>query len=219
MGIKEFIKKEFILLFIIALGFALGLYMYPILPEKVPIHWNVYGQIDNYGSKIWLVLWVPLLNLGIYLMMLLIPFIDPKKKNYSLFEGSYKLLRNIIVLFFFAIYLFVLFASIGFVVKVEKVVPIIVAVMLTLIGNYMGTFKQNFFVGIKTPWTLSDSEIWNKTHRIGGRIWVLGGILMILSTLLLKSSINFAVFMSIILIMVFVPIVYSYVLYARKEKN
>lgn len=219
ISLKEFIKKEWPLLLLILAQFMVGLCSAPYLPDKVPIHWNVYGQVDNYGSKMWGVVWFPLISLALYAMFFLLPLIDPKRKNYDLFEGSYKVIRSTILLFFAAIYGFTIAYSLGYTMRVDKVIPVAVAVLFIILGNYFGRIKQNWFVGIKTPWTISDSEVWNKTHRVSGKIWVIGGLIMAAASLLLEGPMLFVIFMGAILILAFGPIIYSYVLYRKLHKN
>ncbi len=212
--IKQFLKKEWLPLTLIALSFIAGWYFHPKLPDMVPMHWNFAGEVDDYGPKLMVTLGFPAIALAMYIMMLVLPFIDPKRKNYNLFEGSYFLIRTIILFFFIFMFGVIVTAGLGYNLDVSKVVVFAVGLLFIVLGNYMGRVRQNFFVGIKTPWTLSNNEVWTKTHRAAAKVWVLGGLLM-MASIFINSILTFIV----ILAAAFFPIVYSYILYVKLDKN
>lgn len=192
--------------------------VYPHLPEQVPGHWNIHGEVDAYYSRFFGAFFPPLMAIGLYLMMLFIPLIDPRRDNYRRFTGAYTFLRWSLVVFFGILYAATILVALGYPVNVALAVKAMVSVLLIIIGNFMGQFRHNYFVGIKTPWTLSSEEVWQGTHRLGGRIWVVGG-LVCLAMSLVDSPWGAVVFFTAIMLMTIVPIVYSYLLFKKLGKN
>ncbi len=206
------LKKDWYILVLILATFLAGLYFYPDLPAKVPTHWNISGKIDGWSSKAFAVWFFPLLNLGIYFMMLLLPRIDPRRENYKRFAGAYNLIRLALHIFLAFIYLLTLYAAFGHEVKVDIFVKFSVSLLFLILGNYMGKIKHNYFVGIKTPWTLANEEVWTKTHRFAGPFWVGAGILGLLLSFFRTAWAGYLLFASY-LVMGLVPIIYSYIIY------
>ena len=208
------LKKDWVLLILIVLGFALGVYFYPSLPDKVPIHWNSRGEVNGYGSKLFGAFGLPLLNLGLYLLLLVLPHIDPKRKNYDKFKSTYQFIKYLLVVFFLGLEVTTLLIATGVTNNPTIFIQISVSMLFILLGNVMGRFKHNYFVGIKTPWTLANEEVWRKTHRMAAPIWVIGGIINILLTVT-GITFNGIGFIIITVVIVIVPTVYSYVLYKK----
>jgi uncharacterized membrane protein len=212
--ISNVLKKDWVILILIVLGFALGVYFYPALPDKVPIHWNSRGEVNGYGSKLFGAFVLPLLNLGLYLLFLVLPHIDPKRKNYDNFKPTYQFIKYLLVVFFLGLEVTTLLIATGVTHNPTIFIQISVSMLFILLGNVMGRFKHNYFVGIKTPWTLANEEVWRKTHRMAAPIWVIGGIINILSTVT-GLTLNGIVFIIIMVVIVIVPTVYSYILYHK----
>jgi len=181
--INKFLKKDWLILILISLGFALGAYFYPSLPDKVAIHWNLQGEVNGYGNRFVGAFGIPLVNLGIYLLFIVLPYIDPKRKNYDSFQSTYQYLKCLLVIFLLVIQLTTLLIAKGVVINQSVFIPILVSLLFIAIGNVMGRFKFNYFVGVKTPWTLANEEVWRRTHRMAAPLWVIGGILNILLTI------------------------------------
>ena len=208
------LKKEWYILLLILATFLIGLYFYPDLPAKVPTHWNIRGEIDGWSTKTFAVWFFPLLNLGIYFMMLLLPRIDPRRDNYKRFEGPYNLIRLALHIFFAFVYLLSLYAAFGHEVKVDILVKSSMSLLFIILGNYMAKIKHNYFVGIKTPWTLASEEVWTKTHRFAGPFWVSAGVLGLALSFVRATWAGY-LFFGAIMIMVFIPMIYSYIIFKR----
>ncbi|MGI5921084.1 MAG: SdpI family protein [Syntrophomonadaceae bacterium] len=203
-------------LWVLLLGLLVsGIIVYPHLPPQVPGHWNIHGEVDAYYSRQFGAFFVPLMTVGIYLLMLFIPMIDPRRENYVRFSGAYTFLRWALVLFFTVLYLATILIALGYTVDVALIIKAMVAVLLIVTGNYMGQFRHNYFVGIRTPWTLANEEVWQQTHRMGAKIWVAGGLVCLVMAPI-KSVWAAYVFFTSIMIMTLVPIVYSYILFKKK---
>lgn len=212
--ISNVLKKDWPILILIALGFILGAYFYPSLPNRVPIHWNLKGEANGYGSRFYGAFGLPLTNLGIYLLFIILPHIDPKRKNYEIFKSTYQYLKYLLIIFLLGMQVTSYLIATGGAINRPVYIQVLVSLLFILIGNVMGRFKHNYFVGIKTPWTLANEEVWRKTHRMAAPLWVLGGIINIVIAFI---AINFKeiAFIIVMVVMVIVPIVYSYIIYQR----
>lgn len=214
----KLIKKDWLLILLILASFGLAFYFYPMLPDRVPSHWNLQGEIDGYSSRFFGAFGLPLLNAALYVLFVVTPYIDPKKANYKLFQGAYKLIRVVMHIFMIAVQVIILIAALGYAINTGFLVKFGVAMLLVSIGNVMGRFKHNYFVGIKTPWTLSNEEVWRKTHRMAAPIWVLGGIVCAASAFW-NNSASAVVFFAAVMILVIIPTVYSYIEYHKLMKS
>lgn len=209
--------SEWPLWLLIVATLMLGVVVYPHLPEQVASHWNYRGEVDGYSSRGWGAFGIPLLTAGIYLGMLLLPLIDPNRQNYEKFAGAYRVIKALLVVFMTALQLVVILNALGFKTPVGKIVMTGVSLLVLIIGNYMGQFRHNYFVGIKTPWTLASEEVWRKTHRLGGRLWVAAGILGLAGALLGGPVGGLALAVALALAVI-VPFVYSYLEYRKLSK-
>ena len=216
-GIAEEIKRDWLALVLIAVSLLVAFLIYPHLPERVPSHWNVKGQVDSYSSKSWGAFGLPLMTAGIYFLMVIVPRIDPKKGNYDRFKGAYRLIKLAFVLFFIALYAVVLMNAMGFPVPVDRMVIIAMGLLFMVIGNFMGQFRHNYFIGIKTPWTLASEDVWQKTHRFGARIWVGSGLVMAITGLFFGGQRGFLLVMASIAVAALVPVIYAYLLYKKTD--
>lgn len=191
---------------------------YNKIPNQIPIHWNLNGSV-TYGSQ--LNLWINASMSVIFAILFpILRRIDPRGKNYDKFGKYYDEFQIFMMLFFIAITSIMVSESINpGEINVEKVIVILVGVLFTIIGNMMPKFKNNFFVGIKTPWTISSENVWNKTHRIGGIMWFFGGLLIIGAGILLKGTAIFVSVLIITCIITIVPIVMSYFWYKENVKG
>jgi uncharacterized membrane protein len=215
--ISSILKQDWLIIILILLGFAIGAYFYPLLPDKVPIHWNFQGEINGYGSKWFGAFGLPLINLALYVMLFVLPYIDPKRKNYADFQSTYQFIKYLLIVFFLGIEVFTLLLATGAVVNQPMFIQILISLLFILLGNVMGRVKHNYFVGIKTPWTLANEDVWRKTHRLAAPLWVIGGIVNILLAAL-GASFNGISFGIIVAIITIVPMVYSYFAYQKIVK-
>lgn len=216
---SDFIKKEKFSLAVLLLSFIFAAWAYPRMPEIVPTHWGINGEPDGFSSREFGAWFFPFLNLGLYVMLIVVPKIDPKKKNYAKFESSYRLIRTVMVVFLSLIYVAASLAGIGYDVDIGRVVPVLVSALIILIGNVIGRVKFNYFVGVRTPWTLANETVWKKTHLFASRSMVVGGLIALAASLFLEKQMLFAVFMTAILASSFVPVIYSYFVYQKEIRE
>ena len=200
-------------LFIIA-AVGVAAWLYPSIPEQVPSHWNVHGEVDGYMPKPWGVVVLPLAAILVFMVMRLIPVISPKGYRTEPFANVMHIFQVAMVGFMSLVAILVVLEASGVNVHLNKVIFGALGVLFIVIGNYFGKIRKNFFLGIRTPWTLASDEVWARTHRIGGRLFVLYGLIMLAGMFVTIPPVVFLVMVGMI---VLVPVVYSYVVYRRVE--
>lgn len=205
-------RIELALLLLIALMFGAALVVWPSAPSDIPVHWNASGQVDRYGGKFEGLLLLPLMALGLYLLMRYLPNIDPGRLNYARFGGAYTAIRAGVLLLMAGIYAMVIAWVLGSPVDMSRAVPLAVGALFVLFGSVLGQVQPNWFVGIRTPWTLSSTESWSRTHRLGGWLFIALGVLFALTGLLKIGSFGFVVIGAAVAV-VAVLVVYSYVIW------
>jgi len=203
---------------LILVSLVAGALVYPYLPDQVPSHWNIRGEVDNYSSRLWGAYGIPLLNTGIYLLMLLLPLIDPRRDNYDKFFKTYQVLKLMIICFLTGIYVIIVLAAMGYNVSVDRLVTLGVSLLIIVIGNFMGKIRHNYFVGIKLPWTLANEDVWQKTHRMAGPLWVVAGFAGVVGAIIGGQTAAVLLFGGLT-VSVVVPAIYSYLLYRRINDN
>jgi len=213
---KVFSKKEILPVALIVVAFIVGLLLYPDLPEIMPSHWNAQGEVDAWSSKNFSVFFFPGLTLGIYLLMTFIPLIDPLRKNYIKFRMVYFWFRTIFVVFFISLYFYTLWVGLGSELNINYFILPAMSALFILIGMFLPKIRKNYFVGIKTPWTIHSEEVWNKTHQFSGKLFVIAGMIALASIFFPKYS--FLIFMAAILSATVLSIASSYFIF-RKVKG
>ena len=193
-----------------------GVLLYPRLPEQVPSHWNLAGQVDRYGPRTWGAFGPPLLAAGIYALMLLVPLVDPRRENYRRFAGAYRVLRLTLVAFLVGLHAVTLLAAVGQPVRIDLWVPAAVSLLFIVLGNLMGQIRHNYFVGIRTPWTLASERVWQKTHRAASYAFVLAGLAGLLG-LCFGPAVRSALLFGALGGAVLFATGYSYLVYRREE--
>ena len=205
------IHKGMIILILISI--IATVFIYSSLPEKIPTHWNIRGEIDSYGSKsfVW---FTALLPLGIYLLMIYVPEIDPRRESYKKHKKAYETLMNIVVLFLLMIHWIAIFSALGYPVSVARIIPIGIGILFIVIGNYMGQIRPNYTFGIRIPWTLADETVWKKTHRVGSFAFILSGLIFIIAGIINKPFSFILAISSIFVVLIYIGI-YSYLEYKK----
>ena len=211
----EKFKKEIPFIAVALLPFVYLAYIWNELPKEVPMHWNASGEIDRWGDKSELFMMLFMLTGITYFVFLIIPYIDPKQKLQNM-GNKLNNLRLILALFMSALAIYILYSVQQKTSNPVLIFPL-VGLLFAFLGNYFKTIKPNYFIGIRTPWTLENEEVWKKTHLMGGKLWFVGGLLMAL-TFVLPNKIQFYTFIGIVTVISIVPIVYSYLEF-KKIKN
>jgi len=171
-------RGEWPSLALLAIVLATSVWGWAALPDRVPVHWNAQGQIDRYGSKLEGVAIMPIVAVGVYLLFLALPLIDPWRASYVRFDATYRVLRVGLLAFLAFLNAVVVGSTAGLALDAPLLIGIATAALLLGIGAVLHDVKPNFFVGIRTPWTLASPRSWAATHRWGGRVLVVGGLLL-----------------------------------------
>lgn len=188
---------------------VVSLLVYPRLPPRVAMHWSLAGEPNGYGSSLLAAVMVPAMILAVRAVAGLLPRIDPKGENYRKFAGTYWLIFNGVMLFMGLVHLAVLAYGLGAPVRMERLIPAGVGVLLMVVGNYLTRVQPNWFVGIRTPWTLSSESVWRRTHRVGGWLMAGGGALMAVAAFL-PTRVHLVIFFTTLALVSVVPLVLSY---------
>ncbi|MFD2248299.1 SdpI family protein [Pontibacter ruber] len=211
------LTREIILWFIILVPLAYLALSWNELPERVPVHFNVQGEADGWAGKTSLIGIVFLTTVVMNLLLLLIPKIDPKRKL-AYMGSKYDQLRFILVGFMAALAMFVIYNAVHEDTFQINILFLLLGAMFVGLGNYFQAIKPNYFIGIRTPWTLESEHVWRKTHRLGGRLWMIGGLLMMVLALLPFDQFRQVLFLVIVGVLVLIPVIYSF-LESRKEQR
>lgn len=201
-------------LVVIAAMFAAAAWSWSRVPDQIPTHWNLRGEIDGYGSKPVGLLLLPSIVAGTYLLMLLVPLVDPGRANYRNFAKAYNAFRIVLVLFLGVVYVVGLLAAFGQHVDMTMVMFLALSALFLVIGNFMGKIRPNWFVGVRTPWTLSSKLSWDKTHRLAGWLFGLMGVVFGV-TAFVETTWMFIAAFGVTGICVVWMVVYSYFVYRR----
>jgi len=188
------------------------------MPDTVPMHFNYKGEADRYGSKMELLALVVLMNPVVYLLMKLVPKIDPKRKI-DADSKQYISLRIIMSLILSGLSAYIIYLTMHSTVTSGNFMLIIFGTVFILLGNYIQTVKPNYFIGIKTPWALENADNWRYTHRLGGKAMVICGAVTILAALFFSPQTAGIIFVAGIIIEVAVPFVFSYLFYVRNKNE
>lgn len=199
---------------LIAVGASVA--MYAGLPEQVPVHWDLRGQVDGYGSRFAVLFLTPLIMVAVWGLLRFLPRIDPHRANYARFAGTYEVIIDSVMAMMLVIHLAILLGASGAPDSVPLVVRAAVGAMFIVMGNVMPRTRQNWFVGVRTPWTLASARVWERTHRFAGYMFVALGVVVIL-TIPLAPQIGIPILAAGLAIVGFGAVIYSYVEW-RKEK-
>lgn len=208
-----------ILVIIMIIGATIaGLLLWNRLPEQMASHWNINDQVDSYMPKFWGVCMVPLITLGMFVLFLVIPSIDPLKANIAQFREAFNLFIVLMVAFMLYIYGLTLAWSLGYTgFRMSSSMLPAIGLLFIFIGFMLRQAKRNFFIGIRTPWTLSSDRVWNKTHQIGSTLFMVAGALAVIGSFFGGMTAFWMLMIPIFGSTIFL-VIYSYVLY-KQETN
>jgi len=190
---------------------------YPSVPDRVVSHWNTAGEADGYMSKLWGLSLIPLIMTGFVALLAVLPRIDPYKKNYEKFGGYYEGFILLFVFFMLAIQVQIILWSSGYQISPNLTFPFLIGTLFIYIGFLLGHAEQNWFVGIRTPWTLSSKTVWKKTHELGGKLFKIAGVIAFAGVLAAKYAIWFILVPA--LAVGVVTVIFSYFEYQKEVKS
>ncbi len=208
-------NKKILVSLIVVLCFVVGFYSYFLMPEQMASHWNFKGEADGYTSREFGVFFFPFLISLIALLLFFVPKIDPLKKNIEKFKDDYEMFIVWFTVFFFYLYVLTLLWNMGIAFNMNMVLMPGFGLFFYFIGNLIEKAKRNFFIGIRTPWTLSSDKVWDKTHQLGGKLYKTIGILAFIS-IFFSDYAFFFVFIPIIIFSIYL-VFYSYFQFKKES--
>jgi len=214
-------KKSAILfvLLMISIPFGYAIYLFPLLPDTIPTHFNIEGKADGWGSKGTIFLLPSIMgftSLLSYLLLANLKSIDPKRAA-KVDDSQYKKMAMYLVAFLSALSLVITYATAHEGIRIEQLLFPLLGLFFAGFGTFMPKIKQNYFAGFRLPWTLENEANWNATHQLAGKVWMIGGALQFLSGLVLEGPWAFGIFISLVFVMVVIPTLYSYLFFKRNE--
>lgn len=198
---------------VILFSIIIGAYFYPKMPLLIASHWGADGQVNGYMTKFWGLFFMPLISIILYFLFIFLPYADPYKKNFKKFEKYFNNFINVIFIFLFYIYLITIFWNLGNRFNMIQILSPAFSLMYIFAGFLLAKTRRNWFVGIRTPWTISSKLVWKKTHALGAKLFIIAGILSLLSLFLPQYSLAFVLY-PIIVFSIFL-FVYSYVIFRQ----
>lgn len=201
---------------VILAAFAGTVVAYPQLPAVVPLHWDAHGNVSGWGPKWSLFLYGPGLMALFVLLFSALPWLSPKKFEIDSFRATYLYIMMTLVALLAYIHLLVLGAALGVTLDMSRAIMGGVCLLIALMGNVLGKVRRNFYIGVRTPWTIANEQVWNATHRFAAKTFFAGGVAGLLAVILRAP---FWVPMSAILIAALSPVIYSLLFYKRLERQ
>lgn len=182
----------------------------------MPMHWNYMGVVDSYGPKLQVLALFPIISAVILVLFQFLPKLDPNKENYPKFEKAWGVFQFAIIAFFGYIYFLTILVVQNPAVNMATWMMVGLGILFMVLGNYMGKIRKNYFVGIRFPWTIASEEVWNKTHRFGGKMFMLAGLLFLVNA---YYGFDGGILLTLIITLALVaPVVYSYLLFRSTRK-
>ena len=216
--LKYAFKKEWYNLVLLLIPFLAIPFVWDLLPEQIPTHWNLQGEADDYSSKAFGLLFIPLLNIGLYLLLLYLPKIDPKERI-KIDQKPIPVLRTMVVVFLLFTHGWMIANGMGTEMYAQSWIYLGIAVFFLVIGNYFKTIQPNYFIGIRVPWALEDADNWRKTHRLGSYVWVTGGLFLIVTFPFLSLDTYTFLFGATVALLVLIPAGYSFYIYKTQSET
>jgi len=210
-------KSNIIILLIILASFVVAVYLYPRMPDEMASHWNFKGEVDDYLPKFWGLFLMPIISLGLFLLFLLIPKIDPLKANIERFRKYFDGFIVLVMVFLFYVYLLSIAWNLGKRFDVGQMMVPALGILFYYCGILVQNAKRNWFIGIRTPWTLSNEKVWERTHKIGGKLFKIAGLIAFLG-ILFPNYVFYFIFVPV-LSAAFYTITYSYFEYQKETKQ
>lgn len=201
---------------IVAAAWGLSIAVFSQLPDRLPTHWGLSGEVDRWSGRTEGAFFLPAVMVGMWALLTFLPRIDPRRKNYDKFRGTYDAIVAMVLGVILLVHVAILASGLGYSIPMERVIPMTVGALLIALGNLLPRARPNWFVGIRTPWTLSSDRVWERTHRLGGLLFVLTGIILIVAGLI-PSVVSIGVAIAAGVLTTAVTLVYSYVAWRQEQ--
>jgi uncharacterized membrane protein len=207
--------RKWLPFFFIAFTLLVTVAVYDRLPERMPTHWNMRGEVDGWSSRPFGAFGIPVLTIALWGFLRILPKIDPRRANYDKFRSTYDILIASVIGFMSVLHLGALAFALGLPIAFDRVVFVSIALLHLLLGNFLPRARPNWFVGIRTPWTLSNDRVWERTHRVGGYAFTLGGAVMLVTAVFAKQY-SLWILLAVAMAVTTFVLVYSYVVWRQE---
>lgn len=201
---------------IILISYLIGIYLYPSMPNEIASHWNIQGEVNGYMPKFWALFLMPMLLTLSVILYQVIPKIDPLKKNIEKFHKQYDLFIFAFTLFMFYMYVLSVLWNLNVKLNITQLMIPALATLIFYTGSFLKSAQRNWFIGIRTPWTLSNDKVWQKTHNLGGTLFMACGIITLFALFLDQYFIQLVLVP--ILSSTIILVIYSYVVWRKLKK-
>src|SRR3989339_58567 len=210
-------KNTIVVLIIIAVSFLISIYFYPLFPDRIASHWGIDGNVNGYMNKFWGLFLMPIISIAMFLLFTILPKFDPLKENIKKFEKYFDNFILLIFLFLFYIHVLTVFWNLGSRFNMGQFMAPALGVLFFYSGVLIENAKKNYFIGIRTPWTLASENVWNKTHKLGGKLFKISGIICLFG--LVIPDIAFYLVIIPVMFSVVYSFVYSYIEFKKEIKS
>ena len=207
---------QILIIGLILVSFLIGAYLYPYMPEKMASHWDANGSVDGYMPKLWGLFLLPVISVILFLVYMLIPKIDPLKGNIEKFRGHFDVFILLLFVFLFYVHMLTMLWNLSYRFNIIQLLAPAFGLIIYCAGIMMENAKQNWFIGVRIPWTLSSEVVWNKTNKLAGKLFKVAGVLAAMGLIFPQYAI-FLILVPVILAAVY-PIIYSYQMYQQEIK-
>ena len=207
-------RTEVLQVALIVLMFAFAAAAWPFVPDRIPVHWNAAGEIDRHGGKLEGLFLLPAIAVGLYLLFRVLPRIDPHRANYAGFAKAFQVFRAATILLLAVLHSALVLFALGVPLDIPLIVPIAVGSMFCVLGILMDKLRPNWFIGVRTPWTLSSDDSWTKTHRLGSKLFIAMGLIFTVAGVARSAWTIYAILGLIAAVILWLT-VYSYVVWKR----
>lgn len=204
---------------IVIAAVVVSIVFFPRLPARVPTHWNAAGQIDGYSSRVFGAFLMPVVMIGMLALFAALPSLSPKGFEVEGGSRAYAAIVLALLLFLLVVHVQILLAAMNIARSMSSLIPILTGALFVVLGNYLPKMRRNFFIGIRTPWTLADEDVWFRTHRFGGVLFVVSGILLMVVSPFLRANASFGLLLALALLTAFASIIYSFVIYKKEVSS
>lgn len=208
----KLVYADLVSVVLIAVTVALTLAWYPQLPDPMPIHWNAAGEVDGYMSKRWGAALLPGTAAFMLLVMKLALLLSPKQYRTDELVLYTALFQVLLTAFLCTIAVLVLLESLGHDTRLDRVIFAGIGLILMVVGGILGRVRKNFFLGIRTPWTMRNDEVWDRTHRLGGKLFMLAGLLLVINAFV---RLDLRLTLPAVVVLMLIPVVYSWIIYRQ----
>jgi uncharacterized membrane protein len=209
-------KPNKLLLALTLISFTATFFIYGKLPDQIPVHWGIDGEIDRYGGRYTAIV-TGALGFILYMLMLVVPKVDPRKDSYEKHMGPYKILTLFLVLFMMGLHWVAMAFSLGYNIDIPFIMKLSMGLLFIVIGNYLPVIKPNYTLGIRIPWTLASEYVWEKTHKAGGYGFVVCGIIWFAFAFINQPWV-FYMLMGVLFAFLGGVVVYSYLLFKKQVR-